>query len=147
MKIAAAICNIVWFLFTCLVLVTDGPPQGAFYIVVTLLVLLTPLLTLVVIFRSGAGDGWLGLYMKRKAVEEQRKIDDLSSMGTIMKIVAIICNLALLGFVFWALVSQPPHPAEEGYIPFVLVSVVTPIVSVVGILRGGTSGRLAASHG
>ncbi len=137
MKTVAAICNVVWFGFTCLVLVTDGFPKEAGYIFISLLHLLTPLLTLVVLFRSGASDGWLGLRTKRKALEEERKIDNPSSMSTIMKIVAIICNLALLGFLCWSLLYQPAHPEEEGLVAFVLVSVVTPIVSVLAILRSG----------
>jgi hypothetical protein len=137
MKIVAAICNVVWFGFTCLVLVTDGPPKGAGYIIATLLMLLTPLLTLVVLFRSGASDSWMGLRMKREALEEQRTIENPSSMSTLMKNVAIICNIALLGFLCWALLSQPPHPEEEGFVAFVVVSVMTPILSVVAILRGG----------
>ena len=78
MKIVALICNIVLFGFTCLVLVTDGPPKEAGYIIVTLLSVLTPILSLVVLFRIGASDGWLGVPMKRKAQEEQRKIDELA---------------------------------------------------------------------
>jgi hypothetical protein len=96
MKIVAVICNIVSFGFTGLVLVTDGPPKEAVNIFFSLLHLWTPLLSLVVLFRSGASNGWLNLRMKRKALEEQRKIDNPSSMSTTMKIVAIICNLALL---------------------------------------------------
>jgi hypothetical protein len=139
MKIVAAICNVIWFGFTCLVLVADGLPKEAGYILISLLNLLTPLLTLVVLFRSGASDGWLGLRTKRKAFEEQRKVENPSSMSTLMRIVAIICNIALLGFICWALLSQPPHPEEEGFVAFVVVSVVTPILSVVVLFRGGAS--------
>jgi hypothetical protein len=146
MKIVAAICNVVSFGFTCLVLVTDGPPREAVYIFFSLLHLLTPLLTLVVLSHSGASDGWLGLRMKKNALEERRKIDNPSSTSTILKIGAIVCNVALLGFICWALVSQPPHPKEEGFVAFVLVSVLTPIVSLVAILWSGVSGRLAPSH-
>ena len=78
MKIVAVICNIVLFGFTCLVLVVDGLPKGTSYIVFTLWSLLTLILSSVVISRSGASDGWLGLHMKRKPLEEQRKIDDLA---------------------------------------------------------------------
>jgi hypothetical protein len=146
MKIVAAICNVIWFGFTCLVLVTDGLPKEAGYIFISLLHLLTPLLTLVVLFRSGASDGWLGLRMKRKAFEEQRKIDKPSSVSTFTKIVAIICNVALLGFICWALLSQPPHPEEEGFVAFVVVSVVTPILSVVVLFRGGASDGWPSLH-
>jgi hypothetical protein len=70
MKIVAVICNVVLFGFTCLVLPVDGLPKGASYIVFTLWLLLTLILSSVVIFRSGASDGWLGLSMKGKALEE-----------------------------------------------------------------------------
>jgi len=146
MKIVAAFCNIVSFGFTCLVLVTDGLPKEAGYILISLLHLLTPLLTLVVLFRSGASDGWSGLRMKRKALEEQRTIENPSSMSTIMSTVAIICNIALLGFICWALVSQPPHPKEEGFVAFVVVSVLTPILSVVAILRSGAGDGWPSLH-
>jgi hypothetical protein len=78
MKIVAIIFNIVLFVFTCFVLVTEGPPKGASYIVFTLWSLLTLILSSVVISRIGTSEGWLGLHMKRKALEEQRKIDDLA---------------------------------------------------------------------
>jgi hypothetical protein len=146
MKILAAICNIVSFGFVCLVLVTDGPPKEAVYILFSLLHLLTPLLTLVVLFRSGASDGWSGLRSKRTASEEQRKIENPSSVSTLMKSVAIICNIALLGFICWAFLSQPPHPEEEGFVAFVAVSVVTPILSVVAILRRGAGAGLPSLH-
>jgi hypothetical protein len=61
-----------------LVLVIDGPPKGAGYIVFTLWSLLTLILNAVVIFRSGASDGGRGLQMKRKALEEPGKIDELA---------------------------------------------------------------------
>jgi len=75
MKTVAVVCNIVLFGFTGLVLVTDGPPKGASYVVFTLWSLMTMILNSVVIFRSGAGDGSLGLRMKRNALEEQTKMD------------------------------------------------------------------------
>jgi len=137
MKVVAAVCNVVWFAFTCLVLVTDGLPKEAGYIFLSLLHLLTPLLTLVVLFRSGASDGWLGRRTKRTALEEPGKVDSPSSMSIAMSIVAVVCNIALLGFLCWALVSQPPHPEEEGFVAFVVISVLTPILSVVAILRSG----------
>lgn len=146
MKILAAICNVVSFGFTCLVLVTDGPPKEAVYIFFSLLHLLTPLLTLVVIFRSGTSDGWLGFQMTKKGLKEQRTIENPSSMSTTMNIVAIICNIALLGFICWALASQPPHPEEEGFVAFVLVSVLTPILSVVAILHSGASDGWLGLH-
>jgi hypothetical protein len=137
MKTVTVLCNIVWFGFVCLVLVTDGPPEGASYVVLTLLSLLTPLLTVVAVFRSGAGDGWLGLHMRRKAFGEQGKIQKRSSMSSVINILAVACNLALFGHLCWAFVSQYPHPKEEGYVAFVLLAVLTPLLSVVVLIRGG----------
>jgi formate hydrogenlyase subunit 3/multisubunit Na+/H+ antiporter MnhD subunit len=146
MKIVAVICNVVLFGFTCLVLVTDGPPKGASYIVFTLWSLATLILNAVVISRSGASDGWLGLYMKRKALEEPEKIDDLASRSTIMKIVAIICNLVFFGFVCWALVNQYPHPEEDGVVAFTVLMVLTPILSLVVIFCSGASDGWRGLH-
>lgn len=139
MKTLTVLCNIVLFGFTCFVLVTDGPPKEAGYIVFTLLVVLIPILNVVVLFRSGAGDGWVGLHMKRKALEAQPKTDALSSRSTAIERVAAICNIVLLGFVCWALVDQYPHPEEEGVIAYALLMVLTPILSVVVLFRSGRS--------
>ena len=140
MKIVAIICNIVLFLFVCLVLVIDGPPRGAVYIVITLWTFLTLILNTVVISRIGAGDGWLGLNMKKKVLGEQKKTDDLSSTGSIMRIVAIICNIVFLGFHCWAFVDQYPHPRQDGVIAYAVLIVLTPILSVVAHLSKNQKG-------
>jgi len=121
MRVVAAIFNIVWFLFICLVLVTDGFPKEPLYIFFSLLHLVTPLLTLAVLFRY--------------------------SMNTVMNTVAIACNVALLGFLCWFFLTQPPHPQEEGFVAFVVISVVTPILSVLAILRGGAGHARVLSGG
>jgi len=143
MRIVAIICNIVFFGFTCLVLVSDGPPKGASYIAFTLWTLLTLILSSVVISRSGVRDGWLGLHMKEKVLEEQKKIDVLSSTRTIMRIVAIICNIVFFGFICWAIVDQHPHSKEDGLIAYTVLMVLTPILNLVVLLRSGAGdGRL-----
>ena len=109
MKILAIICNAVLFGFTCLVLVTDGPPQGTGYIVFSMLKLLVPFLSAVVLFRF--------------------------SKNVIMKIVVGIFNFVLLGFVCWAIVSQYPHPEEEGVIAYTVLLVLTPILSLAALFR------------
>jgi formate hydrogenlyase subunit 3/multisubunit Na+/H+ antiporter MnhD subunit len=137
MKIMAILCNIVLFLFICLVLVTDGLPKETVYIVSTLWTFLTLILNSVVISRIGARDGWLRLHRKRNASEEQKKTDDLSPTGTIMRIVAIICNIVFLGFHYWAFVDQYPHPKEDGFIAFVVLMMLTPILSLMVLFRSG----------
>jgi len=137
MKIAMFICNVVLFAFTCFVLLTDGVSKEAGYIAFTLLLLLVPILNLLVISRGGARVGRMGLPAKEKELAEQRKMDSSSSSGTVIKIVAIVCNAVLLGFVCWALVDQYPHPEEDGFIAYVLLVVVTPALSLVALFRGG----------
>jgi hypothetical protein len=56
MKIVAIICNIVLSAFTCFILASEGPPKEPVYIVFSVLMVLIPILSAVVIFRSGAGD-------------------------------------------------------------------------------------------
>jgi hypothetical protein len=109
MKIGAIICNIVLFGFTCLVLVTDGPAQETAYVVFGLLLLLVPILNAVVLFRP--------------------------AIGAVMKIVAGVCNIALLGFACWAIVSQYPHPEEEGVVAYTVLVVLTPILSLAVLFR------------
>jgi hypothetical protein len=135
MRIVAVICNVVLFAFTCLVLVIDGLPKEVSYMVFTLWSLLTLILSAVVIFRWG-NDGWLGLPKERKALEEQKKTDDLAS-ASMMRIVAIVCNIVLIGFVCWAFVDQYPHPEEDGVIAFTLLMVLTPLLSLVVLFRSG----------
>lgn len=131
MKIVAIICNIILFVFTCIVIAVDGPSREAVYIIFTLWWLLTLILNPVVIYRSGVRDGWLGLPVKRKAPVDQNKIDDQSSRGTIMRMLAIICNIVFLGFVCWAFVDQYPHPEEDGFLAFAVLMVLTPVLSLV----------------
>jgi formate hydrogenlyase subunit 3/multisubunit Na+/H+ antiporter MnhD subunit len=142
MKIIAIICNIILFGFICLVIVTDGPPRDASYVIFTLWWLLTLILNSVAIFHFGMRDGWPSLRLKRKALEEQKKIDDLSSTSTIMRIVVIICNIVFFGFVCWAFVDQYPHPKEEGIIAFTVLMVLTPILSLVVLFLRGARDNL-----
>ena len=146
MKIVALICNIVLFAFTCFVLLTDGVSREAAYIVFTVLVVLIPILNVVVLFRSGAGDGWVGLHMERKALEAQPKTDAFSSRSIAMERAAAISNIVLLGFVCWALVDQYPHPEEDGVIAYALLVVLTPILSVVALFRSGRSDSRRGPH-
>ncbi len=111
MKIAAVICNVILFGFTCFVLVTDGPPQGAAYVVLTLLVLLVPIFSTVVLL--------------------------CSSRNAFLRVTAVIGNVALLGFSCWAIVSQYPHPEEEGVVAYMVLLVLTPILSVAALFQAG----------
>ncbi len=136
MKIMAVICNLVLFGFTCLVLVTDGPPTKPGYIVFTIWSLATPILNSVVISLSGARRDWLDVLSKRTPLKEETRRHELSSPATAARTVAIVVNVILLGFICWALVDQFPHPEEDGFIAFTLLMILTPVLSVVVIFGG-----------
>ena len=116
MKTLAIICNIVLLGFTCFVLATDGLPKEATYIVFTIWMFLTLILSAAVISRGGASH--------------------------VMRIAAIVSNVVLLGFICWSLVDQYPHPKEAGFIPYVILLLLTPILNlVVPFLRRARDGR------
>ncbi len=146
MKIAAIICNIVLFLFTCFVCVTDGFPRDAVYVVFTLWHLFTLVFSAVVIFRIGTSEGWRGLRMNRKVLEEQRKTDGPSSASRNLRIAAIVCNTVFIGFVCWALADQPNHPKEPGFIEYVVLMLLTPILNLVVLFCSGTNGGWLGFH-
>jgi hypothetical protein len=143
MKITAIICNIVLFLFICLVLVTDGLPKGAVYIIFTLWSLMKPIFSSLVISRIGASDGRLGFHMKKKRLEEQESMGDRPSKSAVMRIAAIVCNIIFLGHFCWAFVDQYPHPKEDGFVAFMVLMTLAPILSMVALYRGKGGRRLA----
>jgi hypothetical protein len=111
MKTLTVLCDVVLFGFTCFVLATDGVSTEVAYIIFTLLLILIPIFTVFAIVRSGA------------AIER----------------VAAICNIGLLGFVCWALVDQYPHPEEEGFAAFAVLTVLTPILGAIVLFCSGPS--------
>jgi hypothetical protein len=120
MKIMAIICNIVSFVFTCFVLLTDGIAKEAAYIIFIFLLLLVPIISLLVISPIG---GSLSLR--------------LSSTSSAIRIVTIICNIVLFGFICWAFMDQYPHPKEEGFVAYAILTVLTPILNLVVLLQSG----------
>ena len=131
MKLLTVVFNIVLVVFTCLVLITDGLSKEVVYILLTLLLLFVPIFNLIIIFSSRANNDWLDFHLKRKAAEGRIKTDDTSIRRPVLKIIAIICNIVLLGFSVWAFASQYPHPKESGFILFAVIVFITPVLSLV----------------
>jgi hypothetical protein len=50
---------------------------------------------------------------------------------------AVLGNLLLLGAACWAAVAQYPYPEGNSVIPFAVLVVVTPILSLLALLGGG----------
>jgi len=113
MKALAVLCNVVLLAFTCLVLVAEGVSSEAAYIVLTLLLIVVPGLSVVALVRGGGGGTW--------------------SFAR----VAALCNIVLLGFICWAIVDQYPHPEEPGFLPYLALVVLTPVLSAVALAYGG----------
>ncbi len=110
MKTVVLLVNAVLLVFTCLVLTTDGAPQGTPYVVFTILLIFIPIFTIVVIVRNESTNKW--------------------------SIAAAILNSVLFAFVCWALVDQYPHPPEAGVVEFEVLVLLTPIINAVFLLRG-----------
>ena len=113
MKLLALFCNIVSFLFTLLVIAGDGPATKTIYIVFMVLLLLIPIFTLLALARPRT----------------------FRARATTVLRLAVLSNLVLLAFVCWALVDQHPHPDEPGFLPYAALMVLTPILSVIVLLR------------
>jgi hypothetical protein len=112
-RILVLFCNTLLFAFACFVLLTEGFPGAAIYIVLSLLLVLVPVFTtLAVSLRKPGG-----------------------SPGRPVKRVVAACNIVLLVLVCWALVDQYPHPKEHGVTEFAVLALLTPILNAVVLLR------------
>ena len=141
MKTAAIICSVVLFAFTCVVLSTDGLPTQATYMAFTLWLLMTLILNVVVISRIRSGEGRLWLQTPSTVAGGQGGADGSSPTRAFGRVVAAICNVVLLGFTGWAYVDQYPHPEEPGFTAFTVLMVMTPILSLAALVRGGAGNR------
>jgi len=136
MKPLAFLCNVILSGFTCLVIFTDGMSVKTDYIVFTIFLLLVPLFNLFVFWRSGLAEGWTGFQGKKKSLDKEKSIGNPSFISPALRIAAVICNVILLGSCIWAFLNQHPHPREEGYIAYLLVVALTPVLSIIAILQG-----------
>jgi hypothetical protein len=125
MGTAAIVCNIVLIAITGVIILTEGVPRDARYLVLTLLMLLVPLLSAVVLVRA------------RIAPQGPSTDDDRSLAITLTNRAAVLCNLVLFGASCWAVVAQYPYPEGNSVIPFAVLTVCTPILSLMALLGGG----------
>jgi len=127
MGAAAIVCNVVLFAITGVIILTEGVPREARYLVLTLLMLAVPLLSAVVLVRG------------RAALAGRRADATGSPTITLTRAGAVVCNLILLGASCWETVVQYPYPEGNSIIPFAVLAIGTPIVSLVALLAGGRS--------
>ncbi len=114
MKIVAVVCNVVFWGFFLMVMMTDGPPQGA-EVLYALLPLVMPVSNVVV-------------------------LRFLPSPGRTLRLVAMAGNVVWLLLACWVILDRyPSHPEEEGLLAYVALLALTPLVTMVALfpkLRG-----------
>jgi len=125
MGTTAIVCNIVVFAITGVIILTEGIPRDGHYMALTLLVLLVPLLSAVVLVRT------------RLVPQGPCADDDVSPRITLMKRAALLCNLVLLGASCWETVAQYPYPEGNSVIPFAILTVCAPILTLIALRGGG----------
>ncbi len=108
MKILTVICNVVFWVFFCTVILTDGLPKGI-AIIWSIVPFLMPMVNVAVI----------GI---------------LSSPSRVLKLVVLVSNVVWLGLACWRILQElPSHPKEEGLLEFVVLFALTPLLSVAAI--------------
>ncbi len=128
MKTIAVILNLVLFGITGMIVVTEGIPRQVRYQVLTLVVLLVPLLSALVLFH-------------RQGTRQASGGTDASAGSRLTTGVVVLANLVLLGATCWEAVVQYPYPEGRSVIPFVVLAICVPALSLVALL-GGRRGAL-----
>jgi len=80
MRKFAIILNCAVLFFVLFLLVHDGFPSDIVPVFALILVTSTSCFSIYALFKSADGnsDNWLSLYLRRKALEEKKKIEELS---------------------------------------------------------------------
>jgi len=77
MRIIAFILNVAFLLLLVFLLITEPPPSNEWWV---FLLPLYPVVNLIALSYIVVGtNNWLCLYLKRKALEEQKKIENLAT--------------------------------------------------------------------
>lgn len=77
MRFVAIGLNVLLLVTVLYLFFTKGAP-GKDEIFLVIIIFAAPIFSLLAIFLKG-GESWLGLYLKRKALEEKRRIEELES--------------------------------------------------------------------
>jgi hypothetical protein len=119
MRIAAIVCNLLVLGSTAMTVVTEGLPGQVGYLALTLSVLLVSLLSAVALAWSRAG---IRLGTSGGRVPE-------AIVAAIM-----LCNVLVCAACLWVAVSRYPYSEGNGIIPFAVLLVATPVLTVVALL-------------
>ena len=115
MRIAGIVCNLLVLGSTAMTVVTEGLPSQMGYLTLTLSVLLVSLLSAVALAWSRTGIR-LG-----------------TSAGKVPEAI-MLCNVLVCAACVWVAVSRYPYSEGNGIIPFAVLLVATPVLTVVALL-------------
>jgi len=78
-RIIAISLNILFLVLFVWISIEEGTPidEGIEFLFLWLLLIATPLFNLCYIFLANSKDNWFSLFLKRKALEEKKKIEEL----------------------------------------------------------------------
>jgi hypothetical protein len=116
MRMTALVLNLVMVCFTLFVLLTEGVSENHWYQLFTLVLLVVPVMTVQTLWKlraPGAATTW-----------ERRYVGGL--------------NVLLLVLIGAAIGHQYPHPNEPGFIPYVVLVCLVPVLSAWVLLRPPT---------
>jgi hypothetical protein len=121
MKTVAVLANIVLFVLTCGIVVTEGLPERPSYVAFTLLMLLVPVGAVFGLTRRGPAD------------------------RPVVRSAAAVGCLALAAAVAWALVAQFPYPEGPAVVPFGVLALFAPIAGLAALRRAAPPARAPRS--
>ncbi len=81
MRIIAIFANIALLVFMCVEFSSFGFPTNAREVLLVSLATVAPIFSLIALFFAMKSESWLALFLKRKALEERKKIDELGKHG------------------------------------------------------------------
>jgi hypothetical protein len=130
MRTAAVVCNVLVFVVTGLIVVTEGWPREPRYLALTLVMLFVPALSAVVLAR------------RQRAPEVRSTGGGRPPAMTPTARAAVAGNLVMLGASGWEAVAQYPYAEGASVIPFAMLVVCTPVLSLLAFLgRRGSAKR------
>jgi hypothetical protein len=142
MKTPALLCNLALFALMGGIVATEGIPERPAYAAFTVVMLWAPAFTAFVIMRRLPDRGRPGPAANTGTSAAPSPGGGPDSRGMVMPRIAASTNLVLSGFVCWALVSQYPYPEGRSVIPYAVVALLTPLLSLAVLVRAARPAAL-----
>lgn len=131
MKILTMLFNLGLFGITCIGLLTTGSSSKPLNPVFAILLLLVPIINIVFMLGSHISYSRLNII---KTTEKQTETGKSSPRYRVVKIIAVIFNLVLAGFIYRTIISDFHQSWTFIVAIFVLCVILTPVISLITIL-------------